>query len=183
METEKLNNEPFVEAEKKQNGGAREGAGRPKGSFSKETRERQEALRHFRARVNRRIDRLFNSQANLAEGVQLLIRKIKTVDNKGKQTFKHEVVENEQEIIEVLDKGLGDIDGVYYYITTRVPDNKAIDSLLDRAYGKASQSVDITSGGEQITGYAVEIIDKTEDVKKDDSEDTGNQNLQTDITS
>src|ERR1043165_6533784 len=36
----------------------------------------------------------------------------------------------------------------YYYITTHTPDNKAIDSLMDRAFGKARQTIGLDGGGE-----------------------------------
>ncbi len=53
----------------------------------------------------------------------------------------------------------GDADrDAYYYITTKLPDNKAIDSLLDRTFGKAEGKLDVTSKGETIAPQIVSEI-------------------------
>lgn len=43
---------------------------------------------------------------------------------------------------------------------------------LDRHVSKAPQEVDMTSKGERIEGYVVEVIDKREDVDNDETEDS-----------
>lgn len=160
-EVDSLNN-------KSNKGGAREGAGRPKGSLDKKTIEQKKALEKFKLRVFKRVDRLFNAQSSLAEGLQYMIRIETTKDSKGKEIKKHVRVTDPDEMIRALDEGLGDIDGDYYYLTSKDPDNKALDSLMDRAFGKAPQAIDMTSKGKRIDGYVLEIIDKREDVDKDD---------------
>lgn len=159
--------------DKSNRGGAREGAGRPKGSLDKKTIEEKEALEKFKARVRMRVNRLFNAQASLAEGLQYMIRIETTKDSKGKEIKKHVRVTDPDEMIRALDEGLGDVDGDYYYLTSKDPDNKALDSLMDRTFGKAPQAVDLTSKGKRIDGYVLEIIDKREHVEKgDETEDS-----------
>ena len=137
------------------NGGVREGSGRPKGSMNKDTREKKEAMAQFKDRVKRSIRKLMNSQFNLAEGCQFLF-KIETKKWKDKngawkeERKKPKVVDNQQEIEEYLAGDYEYDDDVYYFITTNKPDNKAIDSLLDRTFGKAAQSMDLTTGGDKI---------------------------------
>ena len=41
-------------------------------------------------------------------------------------------------------------------------DVRAIQELLDRAYGKSKQSIDHTTAGEKITGFTLEVISKNE---------------------
>ncbi len=41
-------------------------------------------------------------------------------------------------------------DGEFYFITTKEPNNFAIDSMLDRTFGKSTNNVDITSGGKEL---------------------------------
>lgn len=140
-------------------GGKREGAGRPKGSISEEKRIEQEAIRQFKLRVANRVDKLFNAQVSVAEGVQVLIRKEPVLDESGKiKRYQHVVVQDDEEICHVLDEGLGEVDGAYYYLTKKSPDNKALDSLLDRAFGRPQQYVDHTTGGDRIDGIKVEIV-------------------------
>lgn len=156
-----------------QHGGKREGSGRPKGAVSTEKKLQQEALDRFKARVRMRMGRLFNAQASLAEGMQYMIRIETTKDSKGKEIKKHVRVTDPDEMIRALDEGLGDVDGDYYYLTSKDPDNKALDSLMDRTFGKAPQAVDLTSKGKRIEGYVLEIIDKREHVEKgDETEDS-----------
>ena len=50
------------------------------------------------------------------------------------------LVTNPGEIRCYLD-GDYDNDQTYYYITTVTPDNRALDSLLDRTFGKATQTI------------------------------------------
>jgi len=159
-------------------GGKREGAGRPEGSKNQDTIEEREALRKFKARVRMRVGRLFNAQVSLAEGLQFMIRREPVRNKKGNIVkYEHTIVEDENEICMALDEGVvhgqgKDIDGNYYYISVKAPDLKAIDSMMDRTFGKAPQSLDLTSQGERIDGYVVEVIDKREDVDNDETEDS-----------
>lgn len=133
------------------NGGARPGAGRPAGSKNESTIQKLHALKLFRERVYKQTDRLMNAQLSLAYGVQhVMCKETETLDN-GKTRTTTRVVTDVDEIIQFLDDKV-DTDGgkKYYYITTAVPDNKAIDSLFDRAYGKAQQAIDIGFDPEQV---------------------------------
>ncbi len=54
------------------------------------------------------------------------------------------MVENPDEIKEFLDEheGMdGEMDGTWYFITVKPPENKAIDSMLDRVFGKPTQKI------------------------------------------
>jgi hypothetical protein len=139
---EKLNYDPNQKrVGVKKNGGAREGAGRPKGKKSKETMLRLKALRNYRVRVSRLTSKLLNHQLSLAEGCQYLFKKM-TVGKKRISVM----VENPQEIVDYLDgkfDKLKEQDGksTYYYITTKTPDAKALNDILDRTYGKATQMI------------------------------------------
>jgi hypothetical protein len=131
MAAESPNNKPSGR------GGARPGAGRKPGVMEPKTIERMAIIEAFRDRVAKNADRLFNAQINLAEGTTHLFRIDK--DSKG-NNLPAVLVESTEEIRQYLD---GETDDSYYYITTKQPDNRALDSMLDRAFGKAQQSVQL----------------------------------------
>ncbi len=166
--------EKLKENQPKKNGGARPGAGRPKHSKNPKTIEREEALRQFKERVAQNTDRLFNAQLNLAVGEQVLMVKYTTGEGKNKKTI-HEQVTDVETIKEFLDYGdgspttLGDEEN-WYYLTTRSANNQAIDSLLNRSFGKADEKIDITSKGESIkTPYNKDLADKFEQFMLNDT--------------
>lgn len=118
-------------------GGKRPGAGRPQGKANAATIERAAIKRALQDRVAQHVDRLFHAQMTLAEGVTYLYRIDQ--DSKGKN-LPAVRVDDPGEIKAFID---GEVDGdSYYYITTDRPDNRAIDSLLDRAFGKADQKLE-----------------------------------------
>ncbi len=121
-------------------GGARDNAGRPKGSENEETKKRRVVEEEFKQRVLRSADELINSQMSLAKGVQMLY----CIEKDGNKNKKPRLVEDQKEIEEYLEGNYCDNKN-YYFITTERPDNRAIDSLFDRVFGKAIQpSVDLT---------------------------------------
>lgn len=134
-------------------GGKRENQGRKAGSKNKATQEQLEVKREFIKRVRHNADKLFNAQFSIATGTQMLFM-IHT-DSKGNRR-KPEMVTDAETISKFLDENegvdgtLGDNDNDYYFMTTSRPDNQAIESLLNRALGKATEKVDITTDGESL---------------------------------
>ena len=135
-------------------GGARPGAGRKPGGKNAETLEKDSILKSVKQRIYRLSGALVNAQANEAVGCAMLIRI--TEDPESKKRTK-EVIKDEETITAFLAEELEDEKGVFYYITTEKPSSYAANALLDRGLGKAPQSVDVTSKGEQI-GYGAEQI-------------------------
>lgn len=136
------------------NGGKRPGAGRKPGSVSKKTIEKRKAEESLHQRILGVVDRILNAQMTLAEGTSFLFRIDEIGAGKDKRR-EHVLVTDPEEIKQYLDgefRGDQDEDGndTYYYIQTKSPDNKAIDSMLDRVFGKATNKTDITSGGKPI---------------------------------
>ena len=50
-----------------------------------------------------------------------------------------------------------DPSATYYFITTKEPDNRAIDSILNRVFGKATDHIDVTSKGKKIGGVTIAV--------------------------
>jgi hypothetical protein len=128
-------------------GGKRNGAGRPEGSLSKATLEKKKIEAAFTQRVLNAADRLFNAQLAIAEGLTHLYRIDEVKDGDGKKRREHVLVTDPEEIKQFLDEHEGSdgtVDNTYYYLTTKAPDNRAIDSLLDRAFGKATNKTEVT---------------------------------------
>lgn len=131
--------------------------GRPKGSKSQATLEKEAVLKAFRERAMRSADLLFNAQLTLARGQTFLykIEKELQIGPKGGKKYvssRPKLVENQTEI-EMYLEGLieeGDMEdendplATYYFLTTKEPSNMAIDSLLDRTFGKSVQSVELS---------------------------------------
>ena len=117
---------------------------------------------------------LVNTQRILAHGAIKIYKIITktTGSGKNKKTYreKPELVTSEWEIEAVIDYEYGDGDNPnddanYYFIVTQEPDNKAIDSQLNRVFGKAPATIDLTSKGKQIPviGGMQIILEQQED--------------------
>ena len=126
--------------EKPKWGGVRPNSGRPKGSENKETKIRNKTERVMKQRILKSVDSLITSQMTLAKGVQMLY--VITTNEKGIRS-KPTLVTDKYLIEEFLAGELGGENEEYYFITTERPDNRALDSLLDRTFGKANQSTTI----------------------------------------
>lgn len=142
--------------------------GRPKGSKTLATLKRDAIMEAWRQRVFKFADRLLDSQMTLAQGQTFLYRIDKEFVNTGKgpqggfwRKKKPVLVQDEEEIRAYIERDVEqanpfeDDDGgaAYYYITAKEPNNQAIDSMLDRAGGKAVATTQITGAD----GGALEV--------------------------
>lgn len=128
-------------------GGKREGAGRKPGSKGKKTLEKLLVIEAFNQRAMLHADALFQAQLKLATGSQRVFRIDETKDGKGNTKREHVLVTDAEEIKQLLDElegGDGTVDGNYYYFQTVMPDNRAIDSLLNRSLGKVADKTELT---------------------------------------
>lgn len=64
----------------------------------------------------------------------------------------------------------------YKYVEHALNDTRILTHFIDK-HVPTAQAVDITSNGETITGYAIEIIDKSDDVESNDTENTDDKTL------
>jgi hypothetical protein len=119
------------------------GRGRPKGAKNKATLEKAAVMEAFNQRVLNATDSLFNAQLKLATGSQIVFRVDPTINDKGKVVKEEHVhVTDPDEIKALLDEyegGNGTVDGHYYYFQAVMPNNQAIDSLLNRTFGKPKE--------------------------------------------
>lgn len=139
-------------------GGARPGAGRPSGRQDDKVIERNEALKKFRERVARNTDRLLNAQMDKALGEKYLMV-VRTIGKGAKARRETSIVTDVEKIKEYFDNEESlSTDTEYHFMTVKPADNKALDSLMDRTYGKSAQSIDVTSGGEKVEGAIVGYV-------------------------
>lgn len=158
--TESLNeNSSPIQSFKGQIGGARPGAGRPKGSKDPQTIEKETARRLFENRILQNIQELLSAQFNIAKGASYVYR---IEQNPKTGSKEHVLVTDPYEIKKFLDELQGDNgpleeDGDFYYITTKNPENRALDSLIDRVFGKAPQTINNKISGDLklITGMKI----------------------------
>lgn len=131
--------------------------GRPAGSKSKKTLERELVLEEFRKRVSSHVDILFDAQLTLARGQNYLfkIEKELQIGPKGGKRYvnsRPQLVIDKNEIESYLANEFeeGSVDdendphATYYYITAKEPNNQAIDALLDRTFGRSTQRMEHT---------------------------------------
>ena len=136
-------------------GGKRDGAGRPKGSKSESTLEKERVLNEVRQRIMKKSQDILNAQLSLGQGQQFLYRIDTTVDSNGKKNkSKPTLVTDPEEISSYLDGEFSEgesmnTDTEYYFITTKEPSNMAIDSMFDRTFDKPKQGLEL--GGEVTT--------------------------------
>lgn len=163
-----------IQPVKKSKGGAQPGSGRPKGSLNKSTLDAMAVKRVYQDRIRKNADRLFTAQMSLATGVQMLF--VIHTDSKGNRR-KPEMITDPDTITKFLEENEG-VDGVirsdeekrdskskvedYYFMTTKIPDSRTISDMLDRAFGKADTSIDLTSGGKAIQGASITFEDSPE---------------------
>jgi hypothetical protein len=125
-------------------GGKRAGAGKKPGTKNKSTLEKEAVAKAFNQRVMAKADALFNAQLTLAVGSMKVFRIDEEGEGKSKKRV-HTLVTDPDEIKALLDEhdgAAGVVDGVFYYFSDVLPDNKAIDSMLNRALGKPKESVE-----------------------------------------
>lgn len=129
-------------------GGKRPGAGRRTGSKNKATLEKAAVQAAFNQRVMAKADELFNAQFKLAVGSQRVFRIDEEELDNGKTKRVHVHVTDPTEIKDLLDEhdgADGDVNGTYYYFQEVSPDNRALDSLLNRTLGKPKDSVELSN--------------------------------------
>ena len=155
---------------KENRGGKREGAGKKKGYTSPRVVERNKMLKQFRDKAARQAQTLLFVQLQSAMGTYSLIRiddeykenKEGKLEKTGKR--KYVVVTDKVEIEKVFNEfqdvdSSGVVDDKYYFMSHDKPNNNAADSILDRTFGRAQQSVDLTSEGKEIKTNTIIIKD------------------------
>lgn len=132
-------------------GGARKGAGRKKGHKEPQTIIKERTHVEVKMRIAKMADSLISAQTVLAKGMNMLYRIDTVKDENGKKKRKKPKLVTDQWEIEMYLDALvnNELSSVndsehYYFLTTKVPSNRALDSLLNRAFGKATESVEVT---------------------------------------
>lgn len=170
--------------------------GRPKGAKSQDTLKREAVMKAFKQRAMNVADLLLDAQLSLSRGQTFLfkIEKELIVGPKGGKSYRNKkpVLVTDQKEIEDYLEGLvenGDMEderdpsATYYYLTTKEPNNMAIDSILDRTFGKAVNSIELTGkGGERLIPVPLlnnlrdkKDVSSNHSVKKDNIPDKKNK--------
>ncbi len=127
-----------------------------KGKKHKLTIDRERMLEEFKDSVARRSRTLMTAQMVLATG-SIQVFRIDTEilgEGKNKKVIRKRpvLVTSTEEIIDALDYEYANgespnDDEVYYFVTTKDPDNGAVKDLLDRTFGKAKESMAVEHSG------------------------------------
>lgn len=113
--------------------------GRPKGVVNKETLLKQKAQKEMNIRIAKMAGKLLNAQAIVATGTHKVVT-FETDEKTGEKKFT--VVRDEKEIEDLLTNGKYGED--YLVLEASPADWKAANALLDRVFGKAKESIDIS---------------------------------------
>lgn len=123
--------------------------------------ERDAAIKVFREKVAQNADRLFQWQLGLAKGAQYLFRIdkewVKTGSKKNGEEngfFRNKkpvLVESPTEMLQYLEDEITNGDdqddqdpaASYYFLVAKDPSNQAIDSMLDRTFGRAKSELEV----------------------------------------
>lgn len=103
-------------------------------------------LAALKQRIMQKADELLNAQMTIACGMSFVYRIVKDEEGKIRKT---EMVTNPEEILEFMKEhhgAPGTIDDSYYYITTSRPEQSAIDSMFNRAFGRPTEMVEVSLG-------------------------------------
>lgn len=136
---------------KKKRGGARPRAGRKPGGKNAATLERDAVARAIQQQIMTKASDLVRAGLLAAFGTTFVYRIDEEVNSRGTVTSrKHVKVIDPDEIGRALDAiendgGLDDDSEKYYYVSKNGPDYKAIQMLLDRALGKAKETVELSN--------------------------------------
>lgn len=109
------------------------------------------SLERFKISVADKMPKLFRAQLRLALGQMFVYKIVEEKNDEGKILRRnHVLVEDKREIAKALDEmeenGQSE-SGNYYYITTKEPSNLAIQGLMDRAFGRAKETVEVKDEG------------------------------------
>lgn len=111
------------------------GPGRPKGHVTDETKAKQRAMRAWRLRAAKMVSSLMNAQLSLAMGSYALYQRGWKKNPDGtKERIGVKRIEDPAIIEQYLNGELSSDD--YYYLELQRPHNDALDSILDRAFGR-----------------------------------------------
>jgi hypothetical protein len=133
-----------MEKKKGKLGGARPGAGMPKGKVTKKVLERQRVEKAYKQKILNKADQILNAQLALALGSYELFLVEMYEDDNGKRKRRHVQVTDPKLMQAILDDpGMVQGDN-YVYVKTVEADKFTLDSLIDRVFGKATQSIDQT---------------------------------------
>jgi hypothetical protein len=132
-----------------QRGGRRPNSGRKKGQYSQKTLDAMKVKQEYQDNVRKVADKLFQKQLSMAMGAQYLFhipagskRAVMVTDP---DTIRQFLIENDEPTGFIKNRG-----GQYFFMTTSAPDRQVISEMLDRAMGKATEHIDLTSKDEKI---------------------------------
>lgn len=133
----------------------------------------EKAHDEYKQKIISQLPNITEAQLSLAKGQTVMMARRWVKDEKTKElhrTGKWYRVRRESEIEELLNgKQKGD---EYYFITTDKPDNRAIDSALDRTIGRPKQKLELGGEGGGPMELDVRILNALDKSKK--KHDEGN---------
>lgn len=120
-------------------GGKQKGAGRPKGSITAQTKQKIDALKMYRERVSVIAGKLLEAQTVEALGFHKMVRIELKKNKKHKELY---TVKDPEEFDSLLSDGVCGVD--YLLVAAAAPNYKASESILNRAFGRPTETVEVS---------------------------------------
>ncbi len=154
-------------------GGYRPNSGRPKGAVDPTTAKKNKAEKQFKRWVYKDSRDFYLAQKKLALGVTVVVKR--ELDAKTKKWGKYEIVTDPKEIVRFLN-GKTKPNVEYFDVVTSKPDNAALQGLLDRAFGKAKESIEMDHTNDPITSVSIKIIKSKNELSNRGNNSTSTNN-------
>lgn len=122
-----------------------ENAGIKKGQHRKATIEKQDAQRYYQEKIKANIDKLFQTQSQLAFGSSMIFMKEAYTTSDDKVKYRQVLIDDPQLIQDILENPNMTQGDNYTVVTTIAPDGKMITDMLDRAIGKPKNEVELAT--------------------------------------
>jgi len=129
---------------KENRGGYREGSGQPKGTKSEKTLLKEQIRAEMHQRVFKVSQKILSAQMVVAIGTHKMIQIMKGPGD----TVVTRTIRDTDEMQKLLDEGVYGVD--YIVLIGKEPDWKAGESILNRTFGKAKETIDINATVENI---------------------------------
>ena len=140
-------------------GGARPNAGRP---LVRKQQTRKKNSEEEIKQVLRSANKLINAQMMSSRSSNVICYR-----KQKEERIKTQTNYRPNDYWKIFNGELDNEPDEYYFITTERPDNRALDSLLDRIFGKAVSNLDITSDGKSLVVNIDKDIAEKNNVKNE----------------
>ena len=123
----------------------REMGGRPKGSKNKRTIAKENALKRYEDDILNNLKGITLAQLSIALGVNVMMAKERVKNKKGKWVYDGELrrIVDPEQMLQILNDSKLEENKEYFWITSKDPNPKAIEDVMNRLFGKPKEKLEV----------------------------------------